>query len=67
MQMQKSFLIGSIGDAVHDAKRTFSIGQAVSEKSANIDMKKRKEKICTCRIEILSFFSEIGIKRTQLF
>lgn len=65
--MQKSFVIGSTGDAVHDAKRTFSIGQAVSEKSANRDMKKRKEKKYTCQIEILSFFSEIGIKTTQLF
>lgn len=65
--MQKFFVIGTTGDAVHDAKRTFSIGQAVSEKSANIDMKKKKEQKYTCRIEIPSFFSEIGIKTTQLF
>lgn len=42
--MQRSFVIGTTGDAVHDAKRTFSIGQAVSEKSANINMKKKKKK-----------------------
>lgn len=65
--MQKSFVIGSTRYAVHDAKRTFSIDQAVSEKSTNIDMKKRKEKKYICRIEMLSFFSEIDIKTTQLF
>lgn len=43
--MQKNFVIGSTEDAVYDARRTYSIGQTVSEKSANIDMKKRKERI----------------------
>lgn len=65
--MHKNFVKGSTGDAIHDAKRTFPVGQAVSEKSANIDMKKKREKKYTCRIEIPSFFSEIGIKITQLF